>query len=48
MENDIRYVRSAIEDLAFTSCSSRESDKKRPEDGEDVLSTAIQKGERSG
>jgi len=23
MEKDIRYVRSAIEDLAFTSCSSR-------------------------
>jgi hypothetical protein len=27
MEKDIRYVRSAIEDLAFTSRSSRESDK---------------------
>ncbi len=26
MEKDIRYVRSAIEDLAFTSCSLRESD----------------------
>ena len=26
MEKDIRYVRSAIEDLAFTSRSSRESD----------------------
>jgi hypothetical protein len=27
MEKDIRYVRSAIEDLAFTNRSSRESDK---------------------
>jgi hypothetical protein len=27
MEKDIRYVRSAIEDIAFTSRSSRESDK---------------------
>ena len=27
MEKDIRYVHSAIEDLAFTSRSSRESDK---------------------
>jgi len=26
VEKDIRYVRSAIEDLAFTSRSSRESD----------------------
>ena len=25
-ERDIGYVRSAIEDLAFASCSSRESD----------------------
>jgi hypothetical protein len=27
VEKDIRYVRSAIEDLAFTNRSSRESDK---------------------
>ncbi len=27
MEKDIRYVRSAIEDLALTNRSSRESDK---------------------
>ncbi len=26
MEKDIRYIRSAIEDLAFTNRSSRESD----------------------
>ncbi|MEE8604997.1 MAG: hypothetical protein V3S65_06460 [Candidatus Aminicenantaceae bacterium] len=26
MEKDIKYVRSAIEDLAFTNRSSRESD----------------------
>ena len=27
MEKDIRFVRSAIEDLAFASSTSRESDK---------------------
>jgi hypothetical protein len=27
MQKDIRYVRSAIEDLAFTNRSTRESDK---------------------
>ncbi len=27
MENEIRYIRSVIEDLALTSRSSRESDK---------------------
>ncbi len=27
MEKDIRHVHSAIEDLAFMNCSSRESDK---------------------
>jgi hypothetical protein len=44
MEKDIRYVRSAIEDLAFTNCSLRKS----KSDGKDVLSTAELKGERSG
>jgi hypothetical protein len=44
MEKDIRYVRSAIEDLAFTSCSSRVTIWGYPHIvGDVVLSTTLPK-----
>ncbi len=47
-EKDIRCVRSAIEDLAFMIRSSRESDAKKVEDGDAVLSTTLLKHSRCG
>jgi len=44
MEKDIRYVRSAIEDLAFTSCASRVTIWGYPQIvGDVVLSTTLPK-----
>jgi len=49
MEKDIRYVRSAIEDLAFTSCSSRVTIWGYPHIvGDVVLSTTLPKEQRCG
>jgi len=49
MEKDIRYVRSAIEDLAFTNRSSRVTIWEYSYIvGEDVLSTTLLKNKRSG
>ena len=47
MRNAIRYVRSDIEDLAFTSRSSRVSDGKKTEDGDAVLSTTFTMNKRA-
>ncbi len=49
MEKDIGYVHSAIEDLAFTNRSSRETIWGHPQIvGEAVLSTTLLKNKRSG
>ena len=42
----IRYVQGAIEDLAFMIRSSRESDGKKAEDGDVVLSTTLPNDQR--
>jgi len=49
MEKDLRYVRSAIEDLAFTSCSSRVTIWGYSHIvGDVVLSTTLPKEQRCG